>query len=122
MLVSKKTSFDAAHFLPDYPGKCSNMHGHHWEVEVAVEGCVGKDGMVIDFALLKEFLQGVEGEFDHKVINTTIAMPTAENIAIHIWYKFEEWARRYDCFEGEVELAYVRVWESEDSMVEYHGV
>ena len=56
MIVSKRVSFDAAHFLPGYVGKCSQMHGHHWIVELAVAGEVNLEtGMVIDFIELSRF-------------------------------------------------------------------
>ena len=32
-----KDHFDAAHFLPWHEGKCKNLHGHRWEVEVIIQ-------------------------------------------------------------------------------------
>lgn len=116
MIVSKRFSFDAAHYLPNYPGKCKNMHGHRWVVKVACEGKVDPStGMVIDFAKLKEFCRGIEDYFDHTVINDSqyISIPTAEKIAKYIMEEFEYW-----CANHHVKAAYVRVWESPDSMVE----
>ena len=36
--LETNASFDSAHFLKGYQGKCSNIHGHRWKVEVAVAG------------------------------------------------------------------------------------
>ena len=34
--LKTNASFDSAHFLAGYEGKCSNIHGHHWTVEIEV--------------------------------------------------------------------------------------
>ena len=114
MIVSRKCSFDAAHFLPRYKGKCKNVHGHRWTVELAVEGPVDPNtGFVVDFSHIKAWLQeNVVDEFDHTLINDKIENPTAENIA--------EWIGKQFIIENsKVGLAYVRVWETPDSMVEW---
>jgi len=113
MTVVKRISFDAAHYLPNYKGKCKNMHGHHWVIELGVKGPVdSKTGMVVDFQELKGFLERIVDRFDHKVVNDTISNPTAENIALFIRDGWE-----YYSLEG-VELAFIKVWETEDSYVE----
>jgi 6-pyruvoyltetrahydropterin/6-carboxytetrahydropterin synthase len=120
MLVSKKVSFDAAHYLPDYKGKCHNLHGHHWVVEVGLEGPVDSTGMVVDFTWIKKVLetQAVK-KFDHKLVNDILPNPTAENIAVYLYDKIDqEWCQGPT---GNARLAYVRVWETEDSMAEYRG-
>lgn len=123
LIVSKKTGFDAAHFLPFYKGKCANTHGHHWEVEIGVTGSINlDDGMVIDFTELKGFLQWIEDKFDHKLINDIIANPTAENILLFIK---EEAQIRVNTpgscggFSRWVKLEFIKVWETKDSCVEW---
>lgn len=114
MLVSKRMCFDAAHFLPKYEGKCSKLHGHRWVVEVGCSGRVNKEtGMVVDFKDLKDFLQTIEDRFDHKLLNDVIENPTAENICKYIFDWFILW-----CTARELEFKFVRVWETDDSMVE----
>jgi len=117
MIVAKRCSFDAAHFLPDHPGKCKNMHGHHWVVELGVEGKVDSEtGMVIDFSVLDAFLKEmVVKRFDHTLVNDLLENPTAENIAERIVLSWELW-REEHCLA--VKLAFVRVWETEDSYAE----
>ena len=116
MIVSKRISFDAAHFLPEYEGPCVFMHGHHFSVELAVQGEVNHEtGMVMDFKYLKEFLQSIKDIFDHTLLNNIISNPTAENIALYIKEQFDT-RGRYTL--GDVKLAFIKVWETEDSCVE----
>lgn len=112
MIVAKKMEFDSAHFLPDYKGKCSQMHGHHWVVEVACKGEVGqRSGMVVDFKDLKIFLDVMEEKFDHKLINDFIKNPTAENICQYIYDEFYMW-----CIARGLRFSWIKVWETADSM------
>lgn len=108
-MYTLKTSaaFDSAHFLHGYKGKCANLHGHHWVIEVEVcadtlQNSGEKRGMVIDFGDLKKAVRDLADSFDHATIyekgtlrDTTIAAlreegfrlieipfrPTAENFA-----------------------------------------
>lgn len=65
--------FDAAHFLMDYLGKCSNLHGHRWEVKVYISRDTLKTteqerGMVEDFGTVKKALKELTDQFDHSLI------------------------------------------------------
>ncbi|NGM17021.1 6-pyruvoyl trahydropterin synthase family protein [Xiamenia xianingshaonis] len=68
-----ESTFDAAHFLTDYHGKCENLHGHRWRV-VAYIGVdeLQKAGnykdMVIDFGEFKSALRELTEELDHSFI------------------------------------------------------
>ena len=113
-VVVKRFHFDAAHYLPGYDGPCSKMHGHRWEVEVGVSGEVQENGMVMDFADLKQYMKPVIDKFDHSLINDYLQNPTAENIA---WY-----IKNYISSLLKLNtLKFVRVWETSDSMVEVCG-
>ncbi len=62
--------FDSAHFLADYHGKCENLHGHRWRLEVIiVSEALGAEGterdMVCDFGRFKSIVRGLAEEFDH---------------------------------------------------------
>lgn len=72
-ILTTKHHFDSAHFLKGYDGKCSNIHGHRWFIEVSVQsealiedGC--KRGMLVDFHTLKDDLKKECDHFDHKLI------------------------------------------------------
>lgn len=90
MKLIKKFDFSAAHFLNDYIGKCRNMHGHTWEVEMIIDyipkefmnGSEVLHGMLIDFGNMKNIIDNL---FDHKTINDIVTFnPTAENLAAFI--------------------------------------
>lgn len=114
--LQTSASFDSAHFLKGYEGKCSNIHGHRWVVEVTVgaeevaeEGQIR--GMVVDFKILKEDLNRLADELDHSLVveegslkeTTKKALleeefrivelpfrPTAENLAEYFFDEMEE--------------------------------
>jgi 6-pyruvoyltetrahydropterin/6-carboxytetrahydropterin synthase len=66
-------SFDSAHFLGDYKGKCSNIHGHRWTVQVDIKKeDLNKDGqtcgMVEDFSCVKKDVREILEKYDHSLI------------------------------------------------------
>ncbi|MCD8222018.1 MAG: 6-carboxytetrahydropterin synthase QueD [Clostridiales bacterium] len=72
-LLKTEHSFDAAHFLAGYEGKCRNIHGHRWRVVLEVCGTALKTdgqqrGMLVDFSHLKQDLREVVDTFDHTLI------------------------------------------------------
>jgi len=71
--------FEAAHCLHGH-ASCGKVHGHSYDVEVVLVGGVGRDGMVIDFGMLKD----VVAQFDHMMLNEILETPTAENLASYI--------------------------------------
>lgn len=110
--------FDAAHFLRNYRGKCENLHGHNWRVELEVEGDSLDDaGMLVDFKVLKGILKEVVERLDHVLLNEVAPFdevnPSSENIARYI---FEEVARRVP--EG-IRVRSVAVWESDTACAVY---
>ncbi|MGB9736033.1 MAG: 6-carboxytetrahydropterin synthase QueD [bacterium] len=109
--------FSAAHRLRNYKGKCENLHGHNYKVELAVHGKRLVNGMLIDFALLKQKLDTVIKKLDHQFINKikpfTSTEPSAELIAEYIYNSM------VDRLPKNVSISYVKVWESEDSYAMY---
>lgn len=72
-VLKTEHSFDSAHFLAGYEGKCSNIHGHRWRVEIEVQSEALKsggqlDGMIIDFGDLKSDVKDMVDYFDHALI------------------------------------------------------
>lgn len=119
-LLNVKASYDSAHFLRNYNGKCENLHGHHYVVEagLAFED-VGPGGMAMDFTEAKRVLREIADGLDHQNINDlepfTTLEPSAENQARWI---FEEMRRRLDAADAE-HLVYVRVWETPNQWAQY---
>lgn len=116
-MYSLKTehSFDSAHFLSGYNGKCANIHGHRWRVIIEVMSeTVDSEGqtrgMIVDFGTLKENVKKEVDYFDHsliieentlkpktvealneegfKIINVSFR-PTAENFAKFFYDRFK---------------------------------
>lgn len=106
--ICVREKFDAAHFLPGYNGKCANLHGHTWLVEVTVRSATLNDGMVIDFADIKALLKNILP--DHTLINDTLPNPTAENLAQHVYGELKE---------NVPGLVKVAVWESDSAGAVY---
>ncbi|MFH0838143.1 MAG: 6-carboxytetrahydropterin synthase QueD [Patescibacteria group bacterium] len=118
MLVTKEFTFDSAHFLPNYHGKCENMHGHTYRLQVTVDGPVDDDGLVIDFVLLKKIVtEKVISKLDHQIINDTIKMASAENMVLWIWGQLADTPE----FPKKVRLHEIKLWETPNSFVTYHG-
>ncbi len=93
MIIGKEFHFDAAHYLPNYEGKCREMHGHTWKVTVEVEGKVSdlnngprlpKEGMVMDLHDLNAIVHFVIDKLDHNTLNKMVAIPTCEALAKYI--------------------------------------
>ena len=72
--IETQTSFDSAHFLAGYQGKCGNIHGHRWTVKVIAKGEALEEnraqtrGMLMDFSQLKAALQEMGNAMDHVLI------------------------------------------------------
>lgn len=112
--------FCAAHKLMFYDGKCENLHGHNYKVEVFIN-CheLDKIGLGVDFYHLKKMLGLVLNHFDHTVLNELPEFhsinPSAENISRIIYRLFFDELIKY---KGTC-LAKVNVWESENCMASY---
>ena len=116
MIRTKKLQFDAAHSLPDYDGKCANLHGHTYFVEVSVV-CTKLDetGRVIDPDKLEQIAkENAIDKLDHTTLNDLLEHPTAENIAMWIYEQLEPLfdAKAYQLHE-------IAVWETPKSFVRY---
>ncbi len=114
--LQTKASFDSAHFLKGYEGKCSNIHGHRWtvEVELSKESLEEEGqcrGMIMDFSDVKSALREETGRLDHSFLMeegslrpATLAAlkeekfrilefpfrPTAENFARYFYERMKE--------------------------------
>ncbi|MHC4778479.1 MAG: 6-carboxytetrahydropterin synthase QueD [Planctomycetota bacterium] len=111
MKVSKEFTFDAAHNLTEYQGKCEALHGHTYRLRVTLSGEVQSSGMLFDFVELKAVVEDkVLQIVDHAYLNDTLPQPTAENLAVWIWDRLED-----------LPLCEIRVWETPTSFVTYEG-
>lgn len=108
--------FDAAHYLPGYQGKCANLHGHTYKVEVVVEGLVGEKGFVMDFYDLKKVLASALADLDHRCLNDLLQNPTAELIAEMICRHL-----RQELAESRTKLVSLKLWEGRNKWVMIEG-
>ena len=116
MFIYKQFKFNSAHHLPNYNGKCEEVHGHTYKLRLKLEGELRDDGMVLDFAEIEKIVtREILEKLDHKDLNTIIEHPTAEHIAIWIWDQL------HGKFPPHVRLHKVKLWETENSCVAYKG-
>ena len=118
--VSVRAHYDSAHFLRNYNGKCEQLHGHRYVVEVALQAEeLNESGIAYDFVDLKKVLRDLAERLDHRLINEV--EPFTE------WESSSENQARY-FFEGiqsrlPPELApgllYARVWETPNQWAMY---
>ena len=114
-----EAQFSAAHQLRSYKGKCENLHGHNWRVQVTVSSENLNDiGIAIDFHELKELTGEVLKNLDHSFLNDVFPFtelnPSSENIAKWV---YESLRKRIS--EKEVSLSSVTVWESDSASATY---
>lgn len=120
VLVSKEFTFDAAHHLHCYEGKCKNLHGHTYKVIFGISGYVDERGLVIDFGDIKEIWKSeIEVFLDHRYLNETLPTmnTTAENMVVWIYEKMAEALQRDDRqkqYKG-ARVEFVRLYETPTS-------
>jgi len=115
MKLGVSADFSAAHSLPRYPGKCRNLHGHTYKVEVIVEGDKKPDTeCVADFSELKAVVKEVLELVDHRYLNEIIEYPTSENIALFLKRELE---RKLKDSKLGIFLYSLKLWEGEDKWV-----
>ncbi len=131
-------SFDSAHFLAGYEGKCGHIHGHRWRVLVTIksENLIEggqEDGMILDFGTLKKDVKAMVDAYDHSLIIQEGTLrpltlqclqedgfniisvpfrPTAERFAFHFYKHLE--------MKG-YQLAQVEVYETPNNSASFGG-
>jgi len=110
-------SFAGAHRLRAYKGKCEDLHGHNWKVELSVSSkTLDSLGMVMDFKDLKASLKLALDTLDHKYLNDMPYFkkknPTSENIARFIHEKISREIKK---------KIKISVWETENSRASFYA-
>lgn len=102
-------TFSAAHAVHGIGGRCEDMHGHNYRVEVALSSNeLKKPGMVLDFREVDSYLQDILP--DHKLLNEVYHFnPTAENLARHF----------FDQLAEHLPVVSVTVWENDRCCATY---
>jgi 6-pyruvoyltetrahydropterin/6-carboxytetrahydropterin synthase len=119
-VVSVQAHYDSAHFLRNYKGKCENLHGHRYVVEVALQSEeLNEAGLAYDFVDVKKHLRDLADWLDHRNINELPPFdeiePSAENQARFFFDQLK------DRLPGDMKdaLLYTRVWETPTQFAQY---
>ena len=110
MTVTKIYEFEAAHQLnKECYGKCQNLHGHTYRLEVTVsdDGFNSDSEIVYNFTDLSEIIRPIIKTLDHSFLNDLIPVPTAERIILWIISKIQ--------LPKNIILEKVRLWETSNS-------
>lgn len=119
--VTITKSFSAAHILKEIGGKCEELHGHNFRVEVTVSsGKLNDENILIDFRVLKGWTAEILEDLDHKYLNDLPQFkgvnPSSEIVAKHIFERLSVKARPL-----KIKVDEVVVWESDNARVAYSG-
>jgi 6-pyruvoyltetrahydropterin/6-carboxytetrahydropterin synthase len=119
--VSVQETFSAGHALRGYKGKCENLHGHNYRVQVTLEGPqLDPIGLLIDFTQLKHVVRDIIQRLDHQFINDlepfTAVNPSAENMAK---YFYEEITSQLQDLPAGGRIKEVVIWETDTAKAKY---
>jgi 6-pyruvoyltetrahydropterin/6-carboxytetrahydropterin synthase len=109
--ITREFTFDSCHKLIDYDGKCANLHGHTYHLQISLKRRIDSEtGMVIDFGDLNKIVSKLVLEkIDHVYLNDVMDInPTAENMICWIWKQLEKEPI------GEL-LSKIKLWETPNS-------
>jgi 6-pyruvoyltetrahydropterin/6-carboxytetrahydropterin synthase len=140
--VTKQFGFEMSHALLNYDGLCRNIHGHSYKLQITVTGepmhisGSPKDGMVIDFSILKKIIQQhIVSPLDHSLMINESAptdkldalgqmyerhhvvpfQPTSENMVVYIAGKVKTLLPEH------IDLFSVRLYETSNSFAEWYA-
>ncbi|HOD34458.1 MAG TPA: 6-carboxytetrahydropterin synthase QueD [Syntrophales bacterium] len=119
--VTITKGFSAAHVLKEIGGKCEELHGHNFKVEVTVSsGNLNNENILIDFRVLKAWTAEILEGLDHKYLNDLPQFrgvnPSSEVVAKHIYDRLSAKTRPL-----KIKVDKVVVWESDNARVTYSG-
>jgi 6-pyruvoyltetrahydropterin/6-carboxytetrahydropterin synthase len=120
--VAVEQTFAAGHALRNYKGKCENVHGHNFRVQVILEGeRLDETGLLVDFIEVRDALRAIIARLDHVFLNDVppfdVKNPSAENLAEYFYREISGTLRS----AVPVRVREVRVWETEIQSAAYRG-
>jgi len=130
--LRKQGSFDAAHRLLKYKGKCNQLHGHTWKWDLIIVGTLGDDasGIFVDFAEIKDMMN----MFDHCVVLNTsdplanvlpertdgvVMFPNEPTCEFLTWWFILRLAKELRV-NGDILEIHLTLWETETSSCTRH--
>ena len=117
--ISVEYSFAAGHALRGYKGKCENVHGHNYKVQVTIAGeKLNSIGLLMDFVDLRGTIKKVVERLDHRFLNDLPPFdqlnPSAENLAKYFCDEIQPQARA----QG-LRIHGVTIWETDVTSATY---
>ena len=118
--VMIERNFSSAHQLRGYRGKCENLHGHNYKIEIYARGNeLNNIGLLVDFVELKQAADDLVAYVDHKNLNELEPFveehnPSAENVAR---FFLEKLASKIN--DDRVQIYKVRCFETPTSVATY---
>ncbi len=114
-----QSSISAAHRLREYGGRCEDLHGHNWRIDVFIRAKDLDDtGLAIDFRVIKEKTNEILKELDHTYLNELSCFegdnPSSERIAQYIFNRLSELLN-----DDRVWVWKVTAWESDTASAAY---
>jgi 6-pyruvoyltetrahydropterin/6-carboxytetrahydropterin synthase len=111
--ISAEYTFSAGHALRGYKGKCENVHGHNYKVQVTVAGeSLNSIGLLMDFVDLRAAIKSLVDRLDHHFLNDLPPFdklnPSAENLAKYFYDGLDPQVR-----EQGNQVSAVKVWETD---------
>lgn len=132
LYITRKEHFSSSHKLEnpvlskekneEIFGKCNNLHGHNYYIEVTLAGTIENDSnYVMDLKILKLIVhEEILNKVDHKFLNDTEMfkniIPTTENMVVKFWEILEPKVKR-----DNVKLYSIKLYETDKNYVEYRG-
>lgn len=116
--VAVTDNFESGHFLRNYRGKCENVHGHNYKIEVFILAeNLNETGLAVDFGDVRMLIRESSVELDHTLLNEHSYFkeknPSAENIAKYFYEKLSRHLPKI------VSIEKVRIWETDRQWAEY---
>ena len=117
--ISADYSFAAGHALRGYKGKCENVHGHNYRIQVIVAGeKLDSTGLLMDFVDLRGAIKGVAERLDHRFLNDLAPFdtlnPSAENLAQYFCEQLQG-----PIVANGLRVSQVTVWETDVTSATY---
>ena len=119
--VAVEQGFASAHALRNYKGRCENVHGHNWKVQVVIQGeRLDDTGLLVDFIDVKNLMARIIDGIDHQFLNEIppfdVVNPSAENIAEYFHRKMTEGLGDTPV---PVRITEVKIWETDIQSATY---
>ena len=126
--ISRTFHFDMAHRLTFHKGKCRNLHGHTYKLEIIMSGKVDKNGIIIDFGDLKNIVnKNIIDKLDHSTAiykNDSLLLDNFPKVLKYNIFEQETTAENlskwiFDKLTNLLEIEQVRLWETPKNQVTY---